>query len=481
MEKTLIANSKIRGVVIHPNSAVVYRDAEFKCEAGIERVKIESLEPSMIQESLIIKPLGGFEILDYDVLDERIRVDLALGEEYKLKLYRFKAMEYMIKLMDFEIEGLKKLIEHVDKAGELASYRVLQGNGLEDLKKILKIRRKIAKRMIQKMDERKLYNYTMENLERKVPIKDRLVKTKSLIMVVKVKNGGLKKLQLEYQVEGVQWKPTYHIIVGKNVVFRNYAIVRQESGLNWKKFKLIVTTKPIQPVKFYEPEPWIIEERRKIAFRATKPEVGKPAIEVSPTIWGHITYSIENVSLDHGEIKRVPISLKELQQKTVYVWDSFTSPGFVALLELINDDEVILPGEYRAFKSGVLVGMGWLDLVGPNSKFKVPIGKVENIDADRKLVSRVSEKNVLGKVSTEFEYELNAVSHLSEAVKAVIYDRLPVFKNPQVEVKFDGSNLKCELSKLGVISWHVDLKPEVPLKIKYKYTIRHPIDFALPL
>ncbi len=490
---------RVESLTIHPNSYTLHRVCSFKVEKGEGKVLIKNLE-----EGLDVSSFTAFFDADVSILDVRVfktQVDVlevSIGEVKDI-LLRFLSLKDELKTIESKIEGLKKLIEVLDGAGDIFAYhfvsRIVSG---EDPSKvyggIFRARDWLVEEVTRLEGQAEKVKAELESLRGAIGF-ERYVNVSNVELSILSRTDGDVNLEFFYSVPGGGWKAQYDITASKDIFqIMFYGVTSQKAGLDWTDINLKFTTRIIEALEWSEPQPWIVnvavEEAKPMApkFLALaykeKPEATRKGMAEATVEGGfYQTYSVSGkASLNYGKPCRFLLERKKVDGRILYVWDAFTNLEFLKVLEFTNKDTSLIPGEYRVLIDGLNVARGRMRFYRPNERVRIPIERAIFLKGMKRLVERVDETKgiVKDKMRMRLGYELRVENFSEKPVNVEIYDRIPVIKHPKVKVSITHSTMDPEVLRLGILRWRLAVKPGVNM-IRYGFRIEYPPEIRIPI
>jgi uncharacterized protein (TIGR02231 family) len=312
------------------------------------------------------------------------------------------------------------------------------------------------------------------------------------------------ELEIMYQTQNAHWYPTYDVDLNINKSkLRRMALILNQTKEDWKDVSLTVSTATAKPAQAIEGAPYYIgvynpeiEREHKESVRASgmggmpaaaprfasamappapPPEIEEEFAESSETISGITIYELPKKVTIPSDNEKHPVTLieEELSSTTVYYWYAEEMTEVVALDEVTNGDNVMLPGKVKVYASGDYIGETSMAQISPREKFKIGTRIALDVKAEKKLVVREVEKAgvMRGKLRRGYKYRLEIQSFSNHPIEIDIVDRIPHSLNPSIEVKADWEKISAKSQKLGVIEWHRTIQPNQTVKIEYEYEV----------
>ncbi len=282
------AESRITGVVVYADSAIVTREATVELAAGVQMVQFsglpESVNPNLLQVAATgtakatILDVTAYEMHLAEPAFERLR---ELTEQRKSINAELEEVVDRTKLLEQQRDYLERIKTFAttrpigDNAGpvptkaewekQLAFYAERQAALAAELRAAKQQQEQIVKRAEAAKDQQ-------EDLE-----SNRGKTVQNVIVRYEVATPGKLTIRVAYQVDDAKWEPTYDVRIAsgdKSIQLAYAAMVRQRTGEEWRAVKLQLSTARLElggkPPVF---QPWIVGERpmlRQAVDAATK-------------------------------------------------------------------------------------------------------------------------------------------------------------------------------------------------------------------
>ncbi len=327
-------------------------------------------------------------------------------------------------------------------------------------------------------------------------------------------------VHIAYIVTSAGWTPSYDLRVDnlKDPVHLFYkANVYQNSGINWDKIKITLSTgNPVEGAQAPVLNPWYLQFYNPVAYqpspgyqmknmqnlsisgaRADKTayevdamassEAGVAANEPPATIQNYVTVdnSGVNTSYDIDLSYTIP---SDGQQHLVSV-KSYDLPAtfrYYAVPKLDRDvflqaqitnweDLNLLPAVTNIFYEGTYVGQGAIDVRNTRDTMNISLGRDKKIVIRRERDKELRSVRTIGSnVKESFTYKLDMRNTRKEAVNIFVIDQVPVSNDKDIiveDVDTDGANYD---ETTGAVQWTIKLAPNETVTKKLSYTVKYP-------
>jgi hypothetical protein len=182
--------------------------------------------------------------------------------------------------------------------------------------------------------------------------------------------------------------------------------------------------------------------------------------------------------------RKVPVDRKVVQADFTYLTIPAVREAVFLKARFANEGDNPLPtGPAQIFAGDTLIGSLSFPTLGPGEKGEISLGVERDIKVLRRQTSVRRRRGVVSKdVITDFTVEIELVSHKDAPLTVVVFDRLPVSRQPkEIAVQDFRAEPAARLSERKVLSWSVSLEPRKKTLVGFRYSIRHPADFRVAL
>jgi len=329
----------------------------------------------------------------------------------------------------------------------------------------------------------------------------RTVSTYTVDVSLEVSSPSEVELELTYQTQGASWTPRYDVnLLPDKATLRRIALVSNRTEEEWSNIDLTISTATARPVDAIEGRPFFItaydpalveKPSAKMARRprpsmapagagvvappAPPPEIDEEFADATETVSGIAIYELPKKMTIPFDSEQHPVTLIEevLGSSTVHYWYAEEMAEVVAQDEVVNNDNVILPGKMKVFSDGDYIGETSVSQISPREEFKIGTRLAYDVKAEKKLVNREMEKaGVLrGKLRRSYSYRLEIQNFSKRKIEIDVLDRIPHSLSTEIEVKIDWEKLAAVKYELGVVEWHREIGSEEKKTINYDYEV----------
>ncbi len=334
-------------------------------------------------------------------------------------------------------------------------------------------------------------------------------RTKCVSVNISIARAGDMELNFSYLVPGAGWRPLYDIRALADegeVEITGYAQIVQRTGEDWEDVKLSVSTARPQiggtPPEFrpvYLAFVELARDKPRRAMRAEEelaekaapaPAEKKAEAQLATadvrTAGTAVAFEIkqEKTIPSDGEPHKVPISVESLEADFVRsAWPEVRQLAYLRTKVKNTTGHPFVGGKANVFMGPSFVGTTNIDNWADTEKKTISLGVDKGVRVERKLADKL-EKEFFSTITTTYKYEIEVKNFKDKAVEMELFDRIPVSRHEDIEVKLKSMVPKpTEKQEDGIVKWEMNLGPGKSEKIVFSYEISYPDDariFGLP-
>jgi len=535
LAKTVEAPSTIESVVVFPDRALVTRKATLQLSLGEHVIRLGKLPGTIEQDSISAKGEGTAKVKLYGAkLEQR-----ELAKPHSAEVRKLVSQLQELKIQKQELLDKKTVLKK--KEDFLGSIEAASSDQVgKDLitkqpsvNDVVEISEFLDKQFSQLFEERRnadvallevkdQYDQVQRELKR-LHGSQKKQQTDILVDIEVVKPGDFT-LEVTYRLPGATWKPVYEARTesdASNITFTSYGLVRQKTGEDWTNAVIFLSTaKPSIGGRVPEMEPWFLRKRepvyypqaptakakKRMAMRSYDENVAYSTMEVKQE--PALAYEAESVQalisrqgpsvvfqlprketlLSDWQPRKVTITSNKLSAEFLYQVSPKLSPYAFLTAEVTNSTEsLFLSGPVQIFLDSAFVGKSSIDLIAPGEEFTLSLGIDEQVQVERKQLSKKVDVSVLpgfhGKTkSIDFKYLITLENFRPSSIKVKLVDQLPVSDNDEIKIKkivFDPMPDEEVEDKPGVMHWLFTLKSQGKKEIEIAFRVSHPVNFIV--
>ena len=299
-----------------------------------------------------------------------------------------------------------------------------------------------------------------------------------------VKGGSPATAQVAYRVKNAYWKPTYSArLTGDRVHLQFMARVHQETGMDWKGVKVVLSTaqprgrvnpprptplylRPVQPVRIMRAMP--------LATKGMIKEKGPSEEKTRYTLLeGVALYTPSGtLSLESGKDNLIKVKEWSLTPKVERFCYAVADPAVYVVATLEALPQIFPPGKMQLYQGLSLVGETYLAFKTP---LRLSFGRDQTLKVKRVQTRRFLDKKFGGKVEITVAYQTTITNMGPRAKKVEVVERIPVSQDERIQVKFKGAQPPVEPDKeKGFLKWMVTVPPQGKARVSYTFSVKYP-------
>ena len=478
------SSSRITGVTVYPNSALVTRDVDVPEGQGSIEVIATTLPAQTLRHSLYTEGTPAVRVLSTRFRTRQIvedtRADVVKLQEDLAKLQTEKEK------LDADIAAVQANLTLLNKMENYTAATSADKGALNSESAIALSKYVMEGRLARTKDLVGLQQQLKENRGKADAIGRKVAQLTAgvsrteyeAVVVVDRGNGGGGKVKLNYLVGSAAWRPHYKLRAGKaandKVQLEYLAAVVQQTGENWNDVQIVLST--AQPMLNATPPDLQVlrasvvspasvnpasiadctDRVRMPAHRgaagiqrpaascraansATPPRPwSKPSNCSTPPPWPRNIDLItrEGPSVIHRLRNKLTVPSRDEEQVMEVMQIEFTpefyykavpvlTPHVYRLADLVNkSNSVLLPGETDIYVGTDFVGRMNLPMVAAGEHFTAGFGVDPQLQVARHLTERSRDVHG-GNQILRYRYRLTVNSFKNEKVQMQLWDRLP--------------------------------------------------------
>jgi len=523
--------SRISGVTLFTNQALVKREARLKVKEGLNEILLEVEVFNLDRDSVQAKVYGDGEI--YSVQFREIHLKESPQENIRKLEEKIKKLEDERKALGDEIGVLGKKDTFLNSLIDFSQTQVpedikTQFPDTEDLQGVLSF---LGKNLGEINKERQKLDLEIEELTKRIKVLQRELSSlknyaRKSKRVIEVLFNSLKdqdvRVEASYLVYNASWQPFYKVDVPldlREVNLVMFSKIRQKTGEDWQDISLSVSNViPLRGVALPSLSSWYLDiprlrpMSRKSGFIGGEPleseyDAFAPMKEKKAEVPVLAAIADEEAGFAHAQRKELPLSFEydltqqldiESQDKETILplftktlkgdFYYYVVPRVNPLTFLVceaSSDKEILSGYLNAYFGGRFVGKTYLSEKEPGEDFNVSLGADREVRVKLQKIKDKIKETFFGKIQRqtvvrELAFKITVENLKDKPIKIKVLDSVPVSKTDKIEVKDLKISPKPKeedfQDREGVVLWEFRIDPGKERQINIEFTVTYPKD-----
>ena len=520
-QKPIFTTAKVKAATVYFNAAELTQTTSVNLPVGTSEIVIKNVANYLNENTVQIGAPSSVTVLSVQFTDDYIS-EYELDETNpEIKKVR-DSISFLTKEMQKnqnQIATENKTIAILDKnqivRGSNTGLSVVELTKLMDYYKVKN--NEIQATITSLTDKNYKIISKLENLNKKLEInsqkEDKTSKGKLVLQVMNEIAGNVN-LDINYITNAASWNPFYDLraeSVKEPINMMYKAQVSQNSGIDWKKVKLTLSSgnpnqsnqQPVLSSWFlrYQEEGKDYNYFRGNVYNKANQIQSSPALDEVVVVgakgikrekstisnYTSINENQLNVSFDIdipydilSNGKAHSVALKEIKLPATYKY--YAAPRVdkeAFLLAEINDYSKynLLPGEANIIFEGLYVGKTTINPNQTSDTLNLSMGRDKKINIKReKVVEKSGTKFLSSNKEQTFTYDLTVRNNKKEEVFMLLKDQYPLSTDKEVTIELlDDGKAKVN-TETGILTWELKLAPNETKKIRISYKVKYPKD-----
>ena len=517
-QKPIFTSAKVKAATVYFNAAELLQTTSLNLPVGTSEIVIKNVANSLNESTIQIGAPSTLTVMSVQFTDNYIS-EFEVDENSPI----IKKVRDSIILVQKDIAKVKtskishsKTIEMLDKNQQVFGVNT----GLNVLKLMKMVDYYNQKRtdlnnavaLLQEKED-KLNNKLLKLNEKLAFSEKNDEKSSSGKLILQVMNAvaGIVPLNISYITNTATWSPFYdlraeNIVSPINMMYK--AQVIQNSGIDWKKVKLILSSgMPNANNQAPLLQSWFLKygnlyadkenlsrnNSKQNAIQSLKSKgygIQIVADESSISKFTTINENQLNVSFDidipydilsNGKIHSV--ALKEIKLPATYKYYAVPRVDKEAfLLAEISDYSKfnLLQGEANIIFEGMYVGKTNINPNQTSDTLNLSMGRDKRITIKReKVVDKSGTKFLSFYKEQTFTFDITIRNNKKETIDLLLKDQYPLSSDKEISIELlQSDNAKINL-ETGILTWQLKLSSAETKKIRISYKVKYPKDKVL--
>lgn len=516
-QKPIFTSAKVKSATVYFNAAELQQTTTVNLPVGTSEIVIKNVADYLNENTIQIGAPSSVTVLSVQFTQNYI-------SEYEIDESNpaIKKVRDSITLVQKEIKKIQiETYSHQQTIGLLDNNQTVAGaNSGLSVTELIKLvdyykakRTELDNAIVSLQEKESNWNKKLKALNDKLVIntqkEDKTSKGKLVLQVMNEIAGNVN-LDINYITNSATWNPFYDLRVDNvkdpiNMMYK--AQVTQNSGIDWKKVKLTLSSgnpnqnnqapilsswflrysNPVVYYESYENDNSKLNEIVVTSGRGVKKDKNAFGYVASSSIGANIVENQLNVSFDIdipydilSNGKAHSVALKEIKLPATYKY--YAAPRVdkeAFLLAEINDYSKynLLPGEANIIFEGLYVGKTTINPNQTADTLNLSMGRDKKINIKReKVVDKSGTKFLSSYKEQTFTYDLTVRNNKKEEIFMLLKDQYPLSTDKEVTIELLEDGKAKVNTETGILTWELKLAPNETKKIRISYKVKYPKD-----
>ena len=522
-QKPIFVSAKVKAATVYFNSAEISQTTSAILPKGTSEIVIKNVSDYVNENTIQIGAPSTVTVLSVQFTDDYVSEYDINETNPTIKKVRDSIilLKKEIKKVDNARNSEAKAMELLDKNQQISGLN--SGLNVAELMKMVdyyKLKQTELINNYDALDEKSIkLNALLVKLNSKLEINTKKEdKTSDGKLIIQVMNeiAGNVDFEINYLTSDASWKPFYDLranSIGEPLEMMYKAEVKQETGIDWKKVKLTLSSgNPNQNNQAPTVNPWFLKYQQQVvqvgygtmtkalegrvagvnivseADKELTIQTGNSLQEVVVTgVGSRINENQLNISFDIdipydilSNGKAHSVALKEIKIPATFKY--YAAPRVekeaFLLAEIVDYSKYnLLNGEANIIFEGMYVGKTRINPSQTSDTLNLSMGRDKKISIKReKVADKSGTKFLSSKKEQTFTYDITVRNNKKEMAQLLLKDQYPLSSDKEIEIELvqsDGAKVNAET---GILTWDLDLKPNETKKIRISYRVKYPKD-----
>lgn len=516
-QKPIFTSAKVKAATVYFNAAELQQTTSVNLPVGTSEIVIKNVADYLNENTVQIGAPSSVTVLSVQFTQNYISEYEIDESNPAIKKVRdsISIVANLLTKNNIKVTSINNSIGILEKNQTVGGT---SGLNVTELMKLVDLNITKRTELASQLDDLRNYgdklNIKLADLNKKLTIntqkEDKTSKGKLVLQVMNEVAGNVN-LDINYITDSATWNPFYDLRVESvkdpiNMMYK--AQVSQNSGIDWKKVKLTLSSgNPNQNNQAPLLSSWFLRYGYEDAYKDNNVEnklQGRVSgLELNEVVVAS-AYGIKkdkqvrsinatdnenqlNVSFDIdipydilSNGKAHSVALKEIKLPATYKY--YAAPRVdkeAFLLAEINDYSKynLLPGEANIIFEGLYVGKTNINPNQTADTLNLSMGRDKKISIKReKVVDKSGTKFLSSYKEQTFTYDLTVRNNKKEEVQMLLKDQYPLSTDKDITIEvLDDGNAKVN-TETGIMTWELKLAPNETKKIRISYKVKYPKD-----
>lgn len=516
-QKPIFTTAKVKAATVYFNAAELQQTTSVNLPVGTSEIVIKNVADYLNENTVQIGAPSSVTVLSVQFTQNYISEYEIDESNPAIKKVRdsISIVANLLTKNNIKVTSINNSIGILEKNQTVGGT---SGLNVTELMKLVDLNITKRTELASQLDDLRNYgdklNIKLADLNKKLTIntqkEDKTSKGKLVLQVMNEVAGNVN-LDINYITNAATWNPFYDLRVESvkdpiNMMYK--AQVSQNSGIDWKKVKLTLSSgNPNQNNQAPLLSSWFLRYGYEDAYKddnvVNKLQGRVSGVELNEVVVTS-AYGIKkekqvrsinatdnenqlNVSFDIdipydilSNGKAHSVALKEIKLPATYKY--YAAPRVdkeAFLLAEINDYSKynLLPGEANIIFEGLYVGKTNINPNQTADTLNLSMGRDKKISIKReKVVDKSGTKFLSSYKEQTFTYDLTVRNNKKEEVQMLLKDQYPLSTDKDITIEvLDDGNAKVN-TETGIMTWELKLAPNETKKIRISYKVKYPKD-----
>lgn len=510
-QKPVFAEAELKTATVYEQSGELFSTTSFKIPKGSSEIIITNIAENIDQNSIKLGSKNKISILTYRFSNDVEMYAVALDKknpQHKIVLDSIDLANDKLEILNLERNTLSKSLEILDRNQTINAGSTSYASEVSKLLKYnQKKRLELGTALVKNQEIINAWQEKLSRLETKFNLnnqeRENYPKGK-LILQVSAEATENVNLDIKYNVNNASWRPYYDVIangLGNKINLGYKAMVRQNSGLDWKNVKMnLISGYPNQRRVMPELGVWQLyyqpQEDMQGAVSSIQGKVPGVSIRGNSTasvsavsevaITGprnvvsqnqlNLSYELEDklTILSNNKDNSINLNSTDIPANFIYSAVPKYSNSAFLVAEIENLDKYnLIPAEANIVFEDTNVGKTVINPETTDSKMILTLGEDRRISIKRQPVKDKTFTKSISSTNKEqqFAFEITVRNNKSEKIKIKLKDQIPITTDKQIIITMvDKGNAEYD-EKTGILTWNVSLNANETQKINFSYKV----------
>lgn len=511
---TIVASSRVTGVTIYPQGALVTREVTFTAPTGRHEVLVSDM-PGSAEPQLLRVTSGDTELGPFTLREGR------LPPRKAPKSPQMVAAEDAVKAARGGLQGADAKVAAIRAEVEAQQAQIvfltgvkMDGSGAtaEQLSSVAQMigAEVLAARQAALAAEAGLpaaedgVVAAQDDLDRAQAALEAVSQADDdyvALAVTVTSTGGEGHLVVTHSVYDATWAPIYDMALDRKggvVTVQRGVLVSQYSGEDWTGVALTLSTarpsEQSEPTELWPDQRRIGEPEPEMSKMSDAEAMEEPVVATAAPMTAAMSYQGDTVIYDYptpvdlaSGVENLRLALDEVRFDARVVAQAvprYDATAFVVATVVNSGAEILLPGEAFLYRDGALTGMVLIDALAPGDAVELGFGAVDGIRLTRdEPVRAEGERGVfVGSTQIEEQAVLEVENLTGEAWPVRVLDLVPYSEQEDLEITWSADPAATVVDvggRRGVLAWDFDLAAGAVKEIKLNSLISWPEGMVL--